>query len=46
MGDEAEPSGLVPGLYDTLITGGLEQGIAAAILAGQHIDRSTLDPAE
>ena len=38
MGDEVEPSGLVPGLYDTLITGALEQGIAAAILAGQRID--------
>ena len=46
MGDGAEPIGLAPGLYDTLITDELERGLAAAILAGQRIDRSTLDPAE
>ena len=46
MGDEAEPTGLAPGLYDTLITDGLERGLAAAILAGHRIDRTALDPAE
>ena len=46
MGDGAEPIGLAPGLYDTLITDELERGLAAAILAGHRIDRTALDPAE
>lgn len=46
MKDNERSSILEPGLYDTLITEGLEARIEAAQNVGQITDRSKLDPAE